>query len=219
MPSPLSLRGLASTVLVPTARLTTRQLLPPLGPSAAPFSTTRRTPAAGEAKKAGKEKKAKKAGSGLNRSGAAAGPSAGGGRRGSSSSSSSKGGREAPRDPKIVNMLRHMARLSPRLVPAPLRMARNRHLRHWTIHRAWLLLRRQRRDARETALARQHNSMRKACEALRTTAGPGTRAEGYLFRVAMQKHGVYGLGGVPIEYARPQTETPAREPWNHGWKR
>ena len=40
---------------------------------------------------------------------------------------------------------------------------------------------------------------------------------GRLFRIAMRKDGVWD--GVPIEYARLQTETPGREGWNHGWTR
>lgn len=123
------------------------------------------------------------------------------------------------RDPKMINMLSHFAVLSPKRIPPPLRMGRNRHLRHWTIHRAWLLFRRREREAREKTLMRQHQSMSAACEALRLTAGPGTRDEGYLYRVAMEKKGVYGLNGVPIEYARAQTETPAKKAWNHDWKR
>lgn len=102
---------------------------------------------------------------------------------------------------------------------------------------------------------RAQQSMERACEALRTIVGPlgdGNEsadgqpskgffgkgpAEGYLFRVAMEKKGVYGVAdppppgasgkesaavrpkGVPIEYARPQTDTPARVAWNHDWKR
>jgi large subunit ribosomal protein L40 len=104
------------------------------------------------------------------------------------------------------------------LPPAPLRMARNRALRHWTIHRAWLLLRRQQREAKDRELYRMYQGMSNACEALRTTEGPGTREEGYLYRVAMEKKGVYGEGNIPIEYARHQTDTPAREAWNHDWK-
>ncbi|KAK3353212.1 hypothetical protein B0T25DRAFT_543984 [Lasiosphaeria hispida] len=127
-------------------------------------------------------------------------------------------GRTVERDPKIVNMLQHFAALSPRRIPAPLRMGRNRHLRHWTIHRAWLLFRRKAREERERTLMRQHQSMSAACEALRLTEGPGTRDQGYLYRVAMEKKGVYGLNGVPIEYARAQTDTPARVAWNHDWK-
>ena len=125
--------------------------------------------------------------------------------------------RGAERDPKIVTMLQFMAQLSPRRLPPPLRMARNRHLRHWTIHRGWLLFRRRQREERERTLMRQYQSMSAACEALRLTEGPGTRPEGYLYRVAMEKKGVYGLHGVPIEYARAQTDTPARVAWDHDW--
>ncbi|KAK1483368.1 hypothetical protein CCUS01_15793 [Colletotrichum cuscutae] len=103
--------------------------------------------------------------------------------------------------------------------PPALRMARNRHLRHWTIHRAWLLLQRQQREARERELLRIQQSMYTANEQLRTTAGPGTREEGWLYRVAQEKKGVYGPNAVPIEYARYQSETPARQAWNHEWKR
>jgi large subunit ribosomal protein L40 len=98
-------------------------------------------------------------------------------------------------------------------------MARNRHLRHWTIHRAWLLFRRKQKERRERELMRMYQGMHLACEELRITGGPGTREEGYLYRVASEKKGVYGLQGVPIEYARPQTETPGKEPWNHAWTR
>jgi large subunit ribosomal protein L40 len=140
-------------------------------------------------------------------------PQAGGKKKGG------KRGAEEQRDPKMINMLSHFAVLSPNRIPPPLRMGRNRHLRHWTIHRAWLLFRRREREARERNLMRQHQSMSNACEALRQTSGPGTRDEGYLFRVAMEKKGVYGLHGVPIEYARAQTETPAKVAWNHDWKR
>ncbi|KXX74838.1 hypothetical protein MMYC01_208076 [Madurella mycetomatis] len=119
----------------------------------------------------------------------------------------------------MMNMALHFKVLTTRRIPAPLRMARNRHLRHWTIHRAWLLFRRREREARERTLMRQYQSMNAACEELRLTAGPGSRDEGYLYRVAMEKKGVYGLNGVPIEYARAQTETPARVAWDHDWKR
>lgn len=103
--------------------------------------------------------------------------------------------------------------------PAPLRMARNRALRHWTIHRAWMLWCRQRREAKERELRRMYQSMERACEELRTVEGPDGKGEGYLYRVAMEKKGVYGPDGVPIEYARHQTETPPRAAWNHEWKR
>ncbi|KAI1503812.1 hypothetical protein F5X99DRAFT_90509 [Biscogniauxia marginata] len=125
-----------------------------------------------------------------------------------------KGKGEEP-DARIVNLKSSM----PRKVPAPLRFARNRALRHWTIHRAWLLYQRKERTREEHELERMFQSMHNACEELRKTSGPGTRDEGYLYRVAMEKKGLYGHNNIPIEYARPQTETPAREPWNHGWTR
>jgi large subunit ribosomal protein L40 len=98
-------------------------------------------------------------------------------------------------------------------------MARNRYLRHWTIHRAWLLHQRKTREAHERELMRQHQGIHNACEELRTTEGPGLNGEGYLYRVALEKKGMYNLGAVPIEYARMQTETPAKVAWNHDWKR
>ncbi|KAI0140028.1 hypothetical protein F4776DRAFT_662162 [Hypoxylon sp. NC0597] len=125
-----------------------------------------------------------------------------------------KGKGEGP-DPRIVNLKASM----PRAVPAPLRFARNRALRHWTIHRAWLLYQRKEREREQHELERMYQSMHNACEELRKTSGPGTRDEGYLYRVAMEKKGLYGHKSIPIEYTRPQTETPAREPWNHGWTR
>ena len=74
--------------------------------------------------------------------------------------------------------------------------------------------------------------MRDACEELRIGVGDGGR----LYRQAMVKKGVYGgvathkgegeglvergrEGGVPVEYARAQTEGPSREGWNEGWMR
>lgn len=74
-----------------------------------------------------------------------------------------------------------------------------------------------------------------ACEALRHIDDRGLTAQdreklgvpaasgkeqkevGRLFRIAMLKNGVWD--GVPIEYARLQTETPGREGWNHAWTR
>jgi len=101
--------------------------------------------------------------------------------------------------------------------PPPLRMGRNRHLRHWTIHRAWLLHQRSLREDRDRELLRMRQGMAAACEELRMSSGPGTRPEGYLYRLAMEKKGVYGGDAIPIEYARLQTETPAREAWDYGW--
>ncbi|KAK8054154.1 hypothetical protein PG996_013455 [Apiospora saccharicola] len=132
-----------------------------------------------------------------------------------SSKKKRKKGKGDEPDPRIQNL-----KLSnPRKVPAPLRFARNRALRHWTIHRAWLLFQRKEREREEKELARLYQSMHGACEALRKTSGPGTQEEGYLYRVAMEKKGVFKHHNFPIEYARPQVETPAREAWNHGWTR
>ncbi|ESZ96461.1 RING finger domain protein [Sclerotinia borealis F-4128] len=56
-------------------------------------------------------------------------------------------------------------------------------------------------------------------EELRLLDGAGHKDAGRLYRVAMEKRGIFGIDGVPIEYARAQTDTPAKEPWNHEWKR
>lgn len=103
--------------------------------------------------------------------------------------------------------------------PPPLRMARHRHLRHWTIHRAWQLFRRQQHEATHRERSRMQAGMYNACEALREVSGPGDRSEGYLYRVAMEKKGVWNGDAIPIEYARMQTESPAERAWNHDWKR
>lgn len=100
------------------------------------------------------------------------------------------------------------------LTPRPLRFSRTRYLRHWTIHRAWQLYKAKQRRARELELQRQWQSMRAACEELRTGVGDG----GKLFRVSMNKKGVF-KDGVPIEYGRLQTEGPSRDGWNYQWKR
>jgi len=86
-------------------------------------------------------------------------------------------------------------------------------------------------------LEKQYNSMHEACEALRLMDGNGMTVEeggegfgsegtpagttgkgvGRLYRIAMMKTDVWK--GVPIEYARIQTETPPRDGWNHAWTR
>ncbi|KAL2131794.1 hypothetical protein VTI74DRAFT_4595 [Chaetomium olivicolor] len=208
-----SLRGIASRLLTRPTTTTTTTLLPSSTLSQCPrataaFSTTPLALAPPGAK--GSNKSAK---------GSKGSPNKTNPNKLAKKKGGKKGGADEPRDPKVINMLSHFAILSPNRIPPPLRMGRNRYLRHWTIHRAWLLFRRREREAREKTLMRQWQSMNAACEELRLTAGPGTRDEGYLYRVAMEKKGVYGLNGVPIEYARAQTETPARVAWNHDWKR
>ncbi|KAE9969879.1 hypothetical protein EG328_006615 [Venturia inaequalis] len=104
--------------------------------------------------------------------------------------------------------------------PRVLRLSRLRGLRHWTIHRAWQLHKAKLRKQQELDLERQYNEMRKACEELRLIGSnglPGGKDEGKLFRTAMMKQNVWQ--GVPIEYARIQTQWPSKDGWNHGWTR
>jgi len=82
-----------------------------------------------------------------------------------------------------------------------------------------MLARRKRLENEEKELYRMYQSMHAACEELRTMDPPGTKDAGRLYRIAMEKKGIYGHDGVPIEYARWQTDTPGKEPWNHGWTR
>ncbi|KAL0265049.1 hypothetical protein SLS55_001006 [Diplodia seriata] len=109
------------------------------------------------------------------------------------------------------------------LTPRPLRFSRLRALRHWTIHRAWMLFKRKVRREQELELERQYNSMRNACEALRLMdengmPGPeSARNVGRLYKTSMMKDGIWD--GFPIEYARPQVDTPPKDGWNHEWKR
>ncbi|RYN21544.1 hypothetical protein AA0112_g10223 [Alternaria arborescens] len=138
-------------------------------------------------------------------------------------------------DPRITNIRYH---LSHPLTPRPLHFSRNRSLRHWTIHRAWLLFLRKRRWAEERELERQYMAMRSACEHLRLMDNNGNlvkqdeaggqgadprrlgskgREGGRLYRSAMLKRGVWG--SVPVEYGRVQTDFPPREGWNHAWVR
>lgn len=69
--------------------------------------------------------------------------------KGSGKKKKKKGKGDEP-DPRIQNLKVS----NPRKVPAPLRFGRNRALRHWTIHRAWLLWQRKERERQEKELAR-----------------------------------------------------------------
>jgi large subunit ribosomal protein L40 len=64
-----------------------------------------------------------------------------------------------------------------------------------------------------------YKSMNSACEELRNLDHSGTKDAGRLFRIAMEKKGIFGPNGVPIEYARAQVETPGKEVWDHAWTR
>ncbi|KAI9796254.1 MAG: hypothetical protein M1833_006423 [Piccolia ochrophora] len=117
---------------------------------------------------------------------------------------------------KRITLLRY--HLHHPLTPRPLRFSRNRALRHWTIHRAWQLQRYKTGMARQRELERLYNSMREACEVLRTLPGD----DGRLYRRAMIRQGVYGNkegAGWPIEAGRLLTEWPAREAWVGEWRR
>ena len=61
--------------------------------------------------------------------------------------------------------------------------------------------------------------MHETREVLRMMDAPGTKDAGRLYRVALEKKGIFGKEGVPVEYARLQTDTPAREAWDHSWTR
>lgn len=50
-----------------------------------------------------------------------------------------------------------------------------------------------------------------------SAAAQRQRDVGRLYRIAMEKKGVWN--GVPIEYARAQTDTPPRTGWDHTWTR
>ncbi|KAH9204309.1 hypothetical protein DL95DRAFT_377077 [Leptodontidium sp. 2 PMI_412] len=119
-------------------------------------------------------------------------------------------------DPRITLIRYHMQHPE---TPRPLRLSRMRALRHWTIHRAWMIMRRAKREREEGELMRMYQSIHSACEELRTMDPPGSKNAGRLYRLAMEKKGIFGKGGVPIEYARFQTDTPGKEAWNHGWTR
>jgi large subunit ribosomal protein L40 len=83
-----------------------------------------------------------------------------------------------------------------------------------------MLHKRKLREQAEKDLERQYIAMTKACEELRMIGEngmPGGKDEGRLFRIAMRKEDVWQ--GVPIEYARMQTEWPSKDGWNHAWTR
>ncbi|KAI4214397.1 MAG: hypothetical protein LQ351_003150 [Letrouitia transgressa] len=110
-------------------------------------------------------------------------------------------------------------------VPPPLRLSRLRALRHWTIHRAAQLYMHNQRHKEQLELERQYNAMREACEELRT----GMEDGGRLYRLATNRQFLFGgpkmdgtligNGGIPLEYARAQVDSPSRDGWDHGWKR
>ncbi|KAH0286701.1 hypothetical protein M436DRAFT_54952 [Aureobasidium namibiae CBS 147.97] len=137
-----------------------------------------------------------------------------------------KRNRGGPKKDARIQLIRYF--LSHPLTPRPLRFSRDRYLRHWTIHRAWQVYKAQQRTQHERDLERQYQSMREACEALRLMDSAGNIVKegeaaaqgknvGRLYRIAMMKNDIWG--GVPIEYARIQTDSPSTDGWNYGWTR
>ncbi|KAN0116975.1 hypothetical protein V8E51_002952 [Hyaloscypha variabilis] len=137
----------------------------------------------------------------------------------STSPTSAKNDKKKSIDPRITLIRYHLQHPA---TPRPLKFSRMRALRHWTIHRAWMLARRKKLEAEELELQRMYQSMHNAMEELRTMDerdGKTGRDSGRLYRVALEKKGIFGKEGVPVEYARLQTDTPAREAWDHSWTR
>ncbi|MCJ1329709.1 hypothetical protein MMC10_006389 [Thelotrema lepadinum] len=147
-------------------------------------------------------------------------------------------GKGGPRPDRRVTMIRYTLHHPTRHMPRPLRFSRLRHLRHWTITRAWSLFRASSQKSHLASLEKQYNSMRAACEDLRVNCGEyGER----LYRQAMNKKGTFGgrsdlplvmggagergrvergrEGGVPVEYARGLVDTLGRGGWDGGWTR
>ncbi|EDO04087.1 hypothetical protein SS1G_06570 [Sclerotinia sclerotiorum 1980 UF-70] len=99
-------------------------------------------------------------------------------------------------DPRVTLIRYHLQHPK---TPRPLRFSRTRALRHWTIHRAWMILRRKKRTEEEGELYRLHQSMHNAMEDLRLLEGAGQKEAGRLYRVALEKKGIFGKDGIPIE--------------------
>ncbi|KAB8289671.1 hypothetical protein EYC80_010584 [Monilinia laxa] len=62
-----------------------------------------------------------------------------------------------------------------------------------------MILRRKKRIEQEEELYRLHQSMHSAMEDLRLLEGAGQKDAGRLYRVALEKKGIFGNGGIPIE--------------------
>jgi large subunit ribosomal protein L40 len=79
-----------------------------------------------------------------------------------------------------------------------------------------MLARRKKLEAEELELQRMYQSMHNTMEVLRTMDERDGLARG---KEAGRLYRIFGQGGVPIEYARLQTDTPGREAWDHSWTR
>jgi large subunit ribosomal protein L40 len=85
-----------------------------------------------------------------------------------------------------------------------------------------MLARRKKLESEEGELQRMYQNMHSTMEVLRTmddVDGEKTGKDaGRLYRLALEKKGIFRQG-VPVEYARLQTDTPGREAWDHSWTR
>ncbi|KAI1007322.1 hypothetical protein K3495_g903 [Podosphaera aphanis] len=130
-----------------------------------------------------------------------------------------KRNKERKVDPRVTLIRYHMWHP---LMPRPLRFGRERALRHWTIDRAWRVFQTNLRKKQQVELQRQYQSIQMTMEVLRNLDDGMTsygKEGSRLYRLALEKRGVFGHGSIPIEYARLQTDTPGPVPWDHNWKR
>ncbi|KAK9371260.1 mitochondrial ribosomal protein L28-domain-containing protein [Lipomyces kononenkoae] len=117
----------------------------------------------------------------------------------------SRGGGETQQKQKMVNML---SLISPRRKqPRRIKLSYEDLLRHRTVHRAWQLVVRTKRQERRLELQKQYFKMKHACDELRKTSQ-------ILYQSAMEKPSPIRF---PMEYRIP-TVTPPRRIWNATWK-
>ncbi|KAK9332073.1 mitochondrial ribosomal protein L28-domain-containing protein [Lipomyces starkeyi] len=117
----------------------------------------------------------------------------------------SRAGGEMQQKQKIVNML---SLISPRRKqPRRIKMSYEDLLRHRTVHRAWQLVVRTKREERRLELQKQYYKMKHACDELR-------KASHVLYESAMEKLSPIRF---PMEYRIP-TLTPPRRIWDATWK-
>ncbi|KAK9470363.1 mitochondrial 54S ribosomal protein mL40 [Dipodascopsis tothii] len=107
---------------------------------------------------------------------------------------------------RLVNMLSLVThtRKQPRL----LKYSFEDLLRHRTVHRAWQLFQRKKRQARQVQLEQQYEKMKAACTELEKT-------DAFLFYEATVRPRTVRF---PREMRIP-TETPPNKVWDHDWKK
>ncbi|KAA8566908.1 hypothetical protein EYC84_010005 [Monilinia fructicola] len=80
-----------------------------------------------------------------------------------------------------------------------------------------MILRRKKRIEEEEELYRLHQSMHNAMEDLRLLEGAGQKEAGRLYRVALEKKGIFGKGGIPIE-REIKLISPCKDLHDYIWK-